>query len=197
MPLPLELRDDDLVDVEEPVFREADLDEGCLHSRQHVVDDAFVDVARDRPAPAALEVDLRGLTLLQDGDTLLADLDGHVDLFLDIGCVDALRRGLPAASGVVGLLPGPSRRRLLALARPPRLGGRLVLDRRGLAGLGLHWRLLPTTAAARAAAPLSGRLVLRLRGGGILLRRRRLLQNRSRFGGSLRGRSLLALLASK
>jgi hypothetical protein len=30
-----------------------------------------------------------------------------------------------------------------------------------------------------------------------LLQRRRLLQNRSRFGGSLRGRSLLALLASK
>ncbi len=51
--------DDDLVDVQEAVLVEADVDEGGLEPGQDVVDLALVDVADDRPAPAALEVDLR------------------------------------------------------------------------------------------------------------------------------------------
>ena len=46
----LELRADDLVDVEEAVLLEADLDERGLHAGQHVVDVAEIDVAGDRAA---------------------------------------------------------------------------------------------------------------------------------------------------
>ena len=56
--LALELGRDDLVDVEEAVLLEADVDERGLHAGQHVVDDALVDVAGDRAAVGALEVDL-------------------------------------------------------------------------------------------------------------------------------------------
>ena len=54
----LDARDDDLVDVQEAVLVEADVDEGGLEAGQDVVDDALVDVADDRAAAAALEVDL-------------------------------------------------------------------------------------------------------------------------------------------
>ena len=46
--LALQLGDDDLVHVEEPVALEADVDERRLHAREDVVDDALVDVAGDR-----------------------------------------------------------------------------------------------------------------------------------------------------
>ena len=48
----------DLVDVQEPVLVEPDVDEGGLEAGQDVVDAALVDVADDRAAAAALEVDL-------------------------------------------------------------------------------------------------------------------------------------------
>ena len=54
----LELGDDDLVDVEEAVLLQPHLDEGGLHPGQDVVDDALVDVAGDRVAVGALEIDL-------------------------------------------------------------------------------------------------------------------------------------------
>ena len=78
----LERRADDLVDVEEAVPLEADLDERGLHSRQDVVDDAEVDVARDRAALGTLEVDLGDAVVLEDGDALLADVDGHEQVAL-------------------------------------------------------------------------------------------------------------------
>ena len=80
--LALELRADDLVDVEEAVLLEADLDERRLHPGQHVVDDAEVDVAGDRAAFRALEVDLGDPAVLEDGDALLADVDGDEQLAL-------------------------------------------------------------------------------------------------------------------
>ena len=78
----LELGDDDLVDVEEAVLLEPDLDEGCLHAREDVVDDTLVHVARDRAALWALEVDLGDLVVLEHGDPLLADVDGDEELAL-------------------------------------------------------------------------------------------------------------------
>src|SRR5439155_20065052 len=77
-----ELRDDDLVDVEEAVLLEADLDERGLHPGQDVVDDAFVDVPGDRAALGALEVGLGDAFVLDDGDALLADVDGDDELAL-------------------------------------------------------------------------------------------------------------------
>src|SRR3989304_7370538 len=74
--LALELGDDDLVHVEEPVLLEADVHERRLHPREDVVDDALVDVAGDRAATAALEVDLDRTAFLEDGDALLADVHG-------------------------------------------------------------------------------------------------------------------------
>src|SRR5262249_57428399 len=78
----LELGADDLVDVEEPVLLEADLDERRLHAGQDVVDDAEVDVARDRAALGPLEVDLGDLVVLEDGDALLTGLDRDEQLAL-------------------------------------------------------------------------------------------------------------------
>ena len=54
----LDARQHDLVDVQEAVLVEADVDEGRLEAGQDVVDLALVDVADDRAAAAALEVDL-------------------------------------------------------------------------------------------------------------------------------------------
>ena len=48
----------DLVDVQEAVLVEADVDERRLEAGQDVVDPALVDVADDRAAAAALEVEL-------------------------------------------------------------------------------------------------------------------------------------------
>ena len=48
----------DLVDVQEAVLLEADVDERRLEAGQHVVDLALVDVADDRAAAAALDVEL-------------------------------------------------------------------------------------------------------------------------------------------
>ena len=58
-PRRLDARQDDLVDVQEPVLVEADVDEGGLEAGQDVVDLALVDVAHDGAVAAALEVELR------------------------------------------------------------------------------------------------------------------------------------------
>ena len=97
MPL-LELGADDLVDVEEAVLLEADLDERGLHSGQDVVDAAEVDVAGDRATLRPLEIDLGGLVVLEDGDALLADVDGDEQLALRGGKRRAALR-LAAAAG--------------------------------------------------------------------------------------------------
>ena len=55
----LDARQHDLVDVQEAVLVEADVDERGLQAGQDVVDLALVDVADDRAAAAALEVELR------------------------------------------------------------------------------------------------------------------------------------------
>ena len=67
-----ELGDDDLVDVEEAVLLEPDLDEGGFHPGENVVDDALVDVAGDRVAIGALQIDLGDLLVLEHGDAALA-----------------------------------------------------------------------------------------------------------------------------
>ena len=95
---PLELRADDLVDVEEAVLLEADLDERRLHPRQHVVDDAEVDVPCDRATLRALEVDLGDAIVLEDRDALLADVDRDDELALRRGQRRALRRRAPAVA---------------------------------------------------------------------------------------------------
>ena len=62
----LDAGEHDLVDVQEPVLVESDVDEGGLEAGQDVVDAAAVDVADDRAAAAALEVDLRDPIALGD-----------------------------------------------------------------------------------------------------------------------------------
>ena len=63
---------------------------------QDVVDDALVDVAGDRAAARALDVDLATLAVLDDGDARLADLDRDEDLLLDAGERGARAAGRPA-----------------------------------------------------------------------------------------------------
>ena len=123
VPLALELRHDDLVDVEEAVLLEADLDERRLHPGQDVVDGAEVDVAGDRAALGALEVDLGDAVVLEDRDALLADVDGDQQLALRLRQRGALlrRRGGARPAGWRGA-PGAgsdvrSGRRALALRR--------------------------------------------------------------------------------
>ena len=78
----LELGADDLVDVQEAVLLEPDLDERGLHPGEDVVDDAEVDVPRDRAALGALEVHLGDAIVLEDRDALLADVDRDEQLAL-------------------------------------------------------------------------------------------------------------------
>ncbi len=79
---PSRLGADDLIDVEEAVFLQADLDEGGLHARQHVVDGAEIDVARDRALLGPLEIDLRDPAVLEDRDALLTGVDRDQQLAL-------------------------------------------------------------------------------------------------------------------
>ena len=110
MALPLELRHDDLVDVEKAVLLEADVDERCLHARKDVVDDALVDVPGDRAPTGALEVHLDRAAVLEDGDALLAYVDRDEHLLLDLGKRRALH----------GLRPATRTRRLRLLSRASR-----------------------------------------------------------------------------
>ena len=175
VPLALELGHDDLVDVEEAVLLEADLDERRLHPGQDVVDGAEVDVPCDRAALGPLEVDLGDAVVLDDGDALLADVDGDQELALGL----RQRRALLRDAATVALLVGAA---LLALAP---LGGGLALATllRGLL-LGLFGRLRRTlggcggagllatasTAIAAAALPRIGCRIGRSRCGGLLSR---------------------------
>src|SRR5262249_20447756 len=61
---------DDLVDVEEAVSLQADVHERRLHPGQDVVDLALVDVADDRAAAAALNVELGHLPFIARGGLL-------------------------------------------------------------------------------------------------------------------------------
>ena len=154
----LELGADDLVDVEEAVLLEADLDERGLHPRQHVVDDAEVDVAGDRAALRPLEVDLGDLVVLEHGDALLARVDGDEQLALRLRQRRALRRRATA-----GLRRAVARR--LAL-------GRLPLARRGLVGGGgrrcLAGRGRPVGRLLLTVAPTARAATALLRGGARL-----------------------------
>src|SRR5207247_4162694 len=120
----LELGRHDLVDVQEAVLLEADLDERGLHAGEDVVDCALVDVAGDRAALRALEVDLGGTAVLDHGDSLLADVDRDEELALGLRERRAARRPAPwlVVAGRGGL--GPAAR--------PRVAGRARLGcRRG------------------------------------------------------------------
>src|SRR5207247_4633667 len=146
----LELGDDDLVDVEKAVLLEPDLDEGRLHAGEHVVDDTLVDVARDRAAFGALEVDLRDLVVLEHGDPLLADVDGDEELALR----GRQRRPARRCSAPLGAAAAGALGRLA-------LGTALLLLGRVGFGLGRRGRLrLLLAAAAAAATPSAFRLDL-------------------------------------
>ena len=160
--LSLELGDDDLVDVQEPVALEADVHERRLHAREHVVDDTLVDVPGNRAALGTAEIDLGGLAVFENGDRLLAHVDGDVDLLRDVRKGDPRRRRGRLAC-----------RRTLALALRRRLALRLRLAGLGLLGLlgsrsrrrrGLGLLLRATAAAAASAAP-AGRLSVSRLGG--------------------------------
>src|SRR4029450_3656469 len=92
----LELRADDLVDVQESVLLEADLDERGLHAREHVVHDAEGDVPGDGAALRALEVGLGEAVALEDRDALFADVDRDDELALRSRERRALGRRAPA-----------------------------------------------------------------------------------------------------
>ena len=159
----LELGRDDLVDVEEAVLLEADLDERGLHAREDVVDGALVDVAGDRAALGALEVDLGGPVVLEDGDALLADVDRDEELALGLG-----KRRAALRLAAPGLLAGALERWRWAGLRSGclLLGGLgLVFCRGGRARAG---RLAPVAPAARSASAsflLCGCLVCARLGG--------------------------------
>src|SRR5262249_36995276 len=142
----LELGADDLVDVEEAVLLETDLDEGGLHPRQDVVDDAEVDVAGNRALLGPLEVDLGDDVVLEDGDALLAGIDRDEQL------PARLRQRCAAGSGACsGLGAGALARLALRLVCSLRLRGLLLGDgRRGGS------RLLAAASTAAAAAALAG-----------------------------------------
>ena len=153
--LALQLGDDDLVDVEEAVAVEADVDERGLHAGEDVVDDALVDVARDRAVRRAAEVDLGDLPVLEDGNRLLEHLDGDQDLLLDVRDDDARGRGRLA------------RRRALALAL--RLGLRSLAVVEARFGFGFAWprRRAFASASTAASRPSScGRVRRGFRGAG-------------------------------
>ena len=178
----LELRADDLVDVEEAVLLEADLDERGLHPGQDVVDLAEVDVARDRPALRPLEVDLGDLVVLEHGDALLADVDGDDQLALRRRQRRAARRlapaavarsrrgGAPAAARRPCALPACARaaglrRRRSAVAPLGRAGGAGLLAALAAAAprrrFGLWDRLSRPRLSAAGRSGLSGRAVPR------------------------------------
>ena len=141
--LALELGRDHLVHVEEAVLLEADLDERGLHAREHVVDGALVDVARDRAAFRALEVGLGDLVVLDDGDSLLADVDRDQQLALGGRQRWAPRRRAAARGALLARGGSPLAFRS---GLTPGLGLRLGL---GL-GLGLGLRRGRAGACARA-----------------------------------------------
>ncbi len=138
-----QLRRDDLVDVEEAVLLEADLDERGLHPGQHVVDGALVDVAGDRAALGPLEVGLGDLVVLEDGDALLADVDGDQQLALGGRQRRAALRG--PAPGRALLAGGGTPLGALASFFCGRLGFGLVLPR--------PLRLRPWPASLRPRPP--------------------------------------------
>jgi len=158
----LQLGADDLVDVEEAVFLEADLDECGLHSRENVVDRAEIDVPGDRAAVRPLEVDLGDLAVLKHRDALLTDVDGDEQLTLR-GRQRRAPRGLAAAAAALlaaSLLPlrerlalGLALRLLLGLALRLLLGLRAGL-RPGAGGLRRRRRLGFRHGLARSGAGL-------------------------------------------
>ena len=146
----LELGRDDLVDVQEAVLLEADLDERGLHAREDVVDGALVDVAGDRAALRALEVDLGGAVVLEDGDALLADVDRDEELALRLRKRRAAGRLAAALLLALGALAALA---LAGLALGLLLLGRLGLFLGGLGGRRRAGRLAPIAAAAGSAPP--------------------------------------------
>ena len=187
----LELGADDLVDIEEAVLLEADLDERCLHAGQDVVDDAEVDVARDRPALRPLEVDLGDLVVFEHGDALLARVDRDEQLAL------RLRQRRPLGRRAAAGLRGRAR---LAL-RLARLGLRLS----GACGRGsgraaaCGRALLAVAPATRTAAALlrcsGARLSVAARRCGGRVDGQRF--NLGTFRGARERRQIFRLLASE
>src|SRR5207302_7170112 len=156
--LPLQLRGDDLVDVQEAVLLEADLDERGLHSREDVVDRAEVDVSRDRAAFGTFEVDLGDAVVLEDGDSLLADVDRDEQFALRLGKRRAARRLAAAALLLRPFAFAPGRRWLSLRLGSGRLGsGRLRFRR---------CRRLDSGGLARASAPAAATATARRLGGG-------------------------------
>ena len=124
--LALELGRDDLVDVEEAVLLEADLDERGLHPRQDVVDGAEVDVPGDRAALGPFQIDLGDAVVLEDGDALLADVDGYEQLALRLRqrCARVAVRGAGVSASARAAATSASAPAASPSARPPRFSPR-------------------------------------------------------------------------
>jgi len=151
----LELRADDLVDVEEAVLLQTDLDERRLHSGKDVVDRAEIDVPRDRAALRPLEIDLGDAVVLEDCDALFADVDGDDQLALRGRQRCAARSLAPSAAFLAAALLALRHLllRLLALRLLPLGATRLVFGLcfgRLLAGGGRLLAPAPAPAAATA-----------------------------------------------
>ncbi len=190
--LAFELGRDDLVHVEKAVLLEADLDERGLHPRQDVVDRPQIDIAGDRPALGALEIHLRDPIVLQDGNPLLADVDGHEKLPLRLRKRCPTRR-LATATLLRAFALTPLRGRLPVGPRRPRRRLRLRLCGLALC-LGRRRCLLRAAAPAAATATTSRPGAARLSRfvGGLGAYRFRCF-----WSGSLAGRLLLGLSRSK
>ena len=133
---------------------------------QHVVDLAEVDVARDRALLGPLEVDLGDLVVLEDGDALLADVDGDEELALRGRQRRTARRLAAAAAaralGAAALLP----LRELALLRLLALG--LLLAAFAARPAGFAW---PRAGFSAFSAPPAARRGRRCRASCARVRR--------------------------
>jgi hypothetical protein len=120
----LAVRHDDLIDVEETVSLQADVHERRLHPGQDVVDLALVDVADDRAAAAALDVELCDLPFigwgsllgalalvgaalrLEHGDARFTAIDADEDVLLHVvpfcASADEYAAEPPSWAGLIG-----------------------------------------------------------------------------------------------
>jgi hypothetical protein len=72
----------DVAHIQKGVALQPDVDERGVHAGQHILHQAFVDIADDALAP--LEAQFHQLPVLQNGDSRLAGRDIHQDFTDDL-----------------------------------------------------------------------------------------------------------------
>ena len=133
--------------VQDGVLGDADVDEGGLHARQHVLDPAPVDVAVDLVGV----VGRPGHVVLDQGAALEHGDLGHVGLHVHADQVAAHLLGAPVPAGPAPAA-GPLGPRVLVVGGRPGLARRGLLGRSGRRPDQRHdGRRLPWAAAARRA----------------------------------------------